>query len=48
MAQKRVVFELPIDRNNGGHGHVDEGGDGGHDGVGDTKYYSRIVVLHGQ
>ena len=48
MAQKFLVLKLPIDRDVGGHGHVDDHGDGNHDGFGHTKYYTRIVVLHGQ
>ena len=48
MTQKRLVLKLPMDRDVGGHGHVDDDGDCDHDGVGDTKYYTGIVVLHDQ
>ena len=46
--KKFLVLRLPIDRDVGGHGHLDDHGDGNNDGFGHTKYYTRIVVLHGQ
>ena len=37
MTQKHHVRKLPIYRDVGGHGHVDDDGDGDHDSVGDTS-----------